>query len=80
MKKLEIPRHLLGNGLAKTTALSPHMEVFQVNAKVRRRLRNCKRRIQRRLKKKQWQEQKRRMFRDRNIHYEIADKTGSSEP
>jgi hypothetical protein len=51
------------------------MEVFQVNAKVRRRLRNCKRRIQRRLRKKQWQEQRRRMLRDRNIHYEVGDKT-----
>jgi hypothetical protein len=46
-----------------------------VKAKVRRRLRNCKRRIQRRLRKKQWAEQSRRMFRDRNIHYEIGDKT-----
>jgi hypothetical protein len=45
-----------------------------VKAKVRRRLRNCKRRIQRRLRKKQWAEQKQRMFRDRNIHYEISDK------
>jgi hypothetical protein len=51
------------------------MEVFQVKAKVRRRLRNCKRRIQRRLRKKQWAEQSRRMFRDRNLHYEIGDKT-----
>jgi Transposase DDE domain group 1 len=51
------------------------MEVFQVKAKVRRQLRNCKRRIQRRLRKKQWSEQKQRMFRDRNVHYEIADKT-----
>jgi hypothetical protein len=46
-----------------------------VNVKVRRRLRNFKRRIQRRLRKKQWQEQRRRMIRDRNIHYEIGDKT-----
>jgi hypothetical protein len=45
-----------------------------VKAKVRRRLRNCKRRIQRRLRKKQWAEQSRRMFRDRNIHYEVAAK------
>jgi hypothetical protein len=51
------------------------MEVFQVKAKVRRLLRNCKRRIQRRLRKKQWAEQRRRLFRDRNIHYEIGDKT-----
>jgi len=46
-----------------------------VNVKVRQRLRNCKRRIRRRLRKKQWQEQRRRLFRDRNIHYEIGDKT-----
>jgi hypothetical protein len=51
------------------------MEVFPVKAQVRRRLRNCKRRIQRRLRKKQWQEQRRRMFRDRNVHYEVGDKT-----
>jgi hypothetical protein len=38
-------------------------------------LRNCKRRIQRRLKKKQWDEQRRRMFKDKNIHYEIGVKT-----
>jgi hypothetical protein len=46
-----------------------------VNAKVRRRLRHCKRRIQRRLRKKQWAEQSRRMFRDHNLHYEVGDKT-----
>jgi hypothetical protein len=46
-----------------------------VKAKVRRRLRNCKRRIQRRLRKKQWADQSRRFFRDHNIHYEIGDKT-----
>ena len=45
-----------------------------MKVKVRRRLRNCKRRIQRRLRKKQWAEQSRRMFRDRNRHYEISDK------
>lgn len=45
-----------------------------MKAKVRRRLRNCKRRIQHRLRKKQWAEQSRRMFRDGNIHYEIGDK------
>jgi hypothetical protein len=51
------------------------MEVFQVKVKVRRRLRNCKRRIQRRLRKKQWTEQRQRMFRDANLHYEIGVKT-----
>jgi Transposase DDE domain group 1 len=51
------------------------MGVFQVKAKIRRRLRNCKRRIQRRLRKKQWPDQSQRLFRDHNIHYEIGDKT-----
>ena len=46
-----------------------------MKAKVRRRLRNCKRRIQHRLRKKQWAQQRRRMFHDRNIHYEVGDKT-----
>src|SRR5947209_6973564 len=75
MKKLEIPRHLRGNGRVITLALPPRMEVFQVKAKVRRQLRNCKRRIQRRLRKKQWAEQRQRLFRDRNVHYELGDKT-----
>lgn len=46
-----------------------------MNAKIRKRLRNCKRRIQRRLRKKQWENQRRRMFKDKNIHYEIGAKT-----
>jgi hypothetical protein len=75
MKKLEIPRHMRGNGLRTKAALTLHREVFQVNANVRRRLRNCKRRLQRRLRKRQWQEQRQRMFRDHHIHYEIGDKT-----
>jgi hypothetical protein len=45
-----------------------------VKAKVRRCLRNCKRRIQRRLRNKQWAEQSRRMFRDRNLRYEVGEK------
>jgi hypothetical protein len=45
-----------------------------VNVKVQRRLRNCKRRIRRRLRHKQWQEQHRRMLRDGNVHYDVADK------
>jgi hypothetical protein len=51
------------------------MEVFQVNARIKQRLRKCKRRIQHRLRKKQWAEQRRRMFKDRNIHYDLADKS-----
>src|SRR3954451_24180882 len=50
------------------------MEVFQVKAKVRRRLKNCKRRIQRRLRKKQWPEQSQRMFRDGTPPYEVGNK------
>ena len=46
-----------------------------MNLKVQRRLRNCKRRLRRRLRQKQWPEQRRRLFRDRNVHYEVADKT-----
>jgi Transposase DDE domain group 1 len=45
-----------------------------VNAKVRRRLRNCKRRIRHRLRQKQWPDQRRRLFRDPNLHYEVGDK------
>src|SRR5262249_61438779 len=33
------------------------------------------RRCRRGLRKRQWQQQRRRLFRDRNVHYEIADKT-----
>jgi hypothetical protein len=46
-----------------------------VKATIRRRLQNCKRRIRRRLKKKQWVPQRCRMFRDRNVHYDLGDKT-----
>jgi hypothetical protein len=46
-----------------------------VKARIKKRLRNCKRRIQHRLRKKQWDEQRRRMFQDQNIHYDIAAKT-----
>jgi Transposase DDE domain group 1 len=46
-----------------------------VNAKIRRRLRNCKRRIQRRLRPRNWTEQTRPMFRTPNIHAEIGAKT-----
>jgi hypothetical protein len=47
-----------------------------VNATLKKRLRNCKRRIRRRLRPHQWPEQRRRLFRDRNIHYDFGDKTG----
>ncbi len=50
-------------------------EVFQVNSTIRRRLRNCKRRIQRRLRPRQWTDQSRPMFRTPNIQAEIGAKT-----
>jgi len=37
-------------------------------------LRNAKRRIQHRLRKQQWDEQRRPLFRPQNIHYDLADK------
>jgi hypothetical protein len=49
-------------------------EGFQVHSTVKKRLRNSKRRIKSRLCKRRWQEQRRRMFPDRNIHYDVADK------
>src|SRR4051794_37424665 len=57
-----------------TLPLPPAAEVFQVNATIKKRLRNCKRRIRRRLRPRQWPEQRRRLFRDRNIHYDVGDK------
>src|SRR5262245_3439904 len=74
MKKLEIPRHFRGNGRVATLTRPHGMEVFQVNARVRQRLRKCKRRIQRRLRKRQWAEQRRRLFQDRNVHYNLAER------
>jgi hypothetical protein len=49
-------------------------EGFQVNFTVKQRLHKSKRRIERRLGKRRWQQQRRRMFPDRNIHYDVADK------
>ena len=49
-------------------------EGFQVNSTVKKRLSKCKRRIKNRLRKRAWQEQRRRMFPDRNVHYDVADK------
>src|SRR5438270_7184108 len=56
-------------------ARSPGAEVVQVQASIKKRLRNCKRRIQYRLRKKQWNEQRRPMFQAQNIHYDMAAKT-----
>lgn len=57
-----------------TRQITEVREGFQVNSTVRKRLRNSKRRIEQRLRKRKWQEQRRRMFADRNIHYDVATK------
>jgi hypothetical protein len=54
---------------------APRPEGFPVKAKVRQRLVYCKRRIQRRLRKRQWQARRRRQFRDFNIHCKIGKRT-----
>ena len=58
----------------KASQITEVREGFQVNSTVKKRLRNSKRRIKNRLRKRRWQEQRRRMFPDRNIHYDIAHK------
>ena len=45
-----------------------------MKARIKKRLRNCKRRIRYRLRKKQWDEQRRPMFQAPNIHYDIGQK------
>ncbi len=45
-----------------------------MRAKVKRRLRNCKRRIQYRLRKKKWHDQRRPMFQTPNLHYDLTAK------
>jgi hypothetical protein len=45
-----------------------------VKATIRKRLKNSQRRIKKRLRKRQWQEQRSRFFKDQNIHYDVADK------
>jgi hypothetical protein len=58
----------------KARQITEVREGFQVNSTVKRRLRNSKRRIKNRLSKRRWQEQRRRLFPDRNIHYDVAHK------
>ena len=45
-----------------------------MQAKIKRRLRNCKRRIQRRLRKRKWHDQRRPMFTTPNLHYDLTAK------
>jgi hypothetical protein len=49
-------------------------EGFQVHSTVQKRLTNSKHRIQNRLRKRRWKEQRARLFPDRNIHYDVAHK------
>jgi Transposase DDE domain group 1 len=49
-------------------------EGFQVRSTVQKRLTNSKHRIQNRLRKRRWKEQRARLFPDRNIHYDVAHK------
>jgi hypothetical protein len=49
-------------------------EEFQVKVKLRKQLKNRQRRLQHRLRRRQWEERKRRLFEDRNIHYDYTEK------
>ena len=71
--------------LSTDRLFSPLHEVFQVKAKIKQRqakskariqqrLRNSKRRIAHRLRQRRWQEQRRRLFPDHNIHYDYSSK------
>jgi hypothetical protein len=46
-----------------------------VKSRVKKQMRNRKRRLQHRLRRRQWQEHKRRLFQDHNIHYDYSEKT-----
>jgi hypothetical protein len=58
----------------KAGQITEAREGFQVNSTVKKRLRNSKHRIKNRLRKRRWRQQPRRMFSDRNIHYDVARK------
>src|SRR6266436_918666 len=51
---------------------------FRVSRSYRKILRNRKRRIERRLARRQWEDQLQPMMRGSNIHYELSDKTRAS--
>src|SRR2546422_2149857 len=51
---------------------------FRVSRSYRKILRNRKRRIERRLARRQWEDQPQPMMRGSNIHYELSDKTRAS--
>src|SRR5215217_2289649 len=51
------------------------MEIgVQVKCRVKKQLRNRQRRLQHRLRRRQWQEHRRRLFHDQNIHYDYTEK------
>ena len=45
-----------------------------MKSKVDKQMRNRKRRLERRLRKRHWREHKRRLFADQNIHYDYSEK------
>ena len=45
-----------------------------MKSKVHKQMRNRKRRLERRLRKRQWREHKQRLFADQNIHYDCSEK------
>jgi hypothetical protein len=45
-----------------------------VKCRVKKQLRNRQRRLQHRLRRRQWQEHRRRLFHDQNIHYDYTEK------
>ena len=46
-----------------------------MKSRVKKQMRNRKWRLQNRLRRRQWQEHKRRLFGDQNIHYDYSEKT-----
>jgi Transposase DDE domain group 1 len=53
-------------------------KAFRVSRSYPSILRNRKRRIERRLRPRHWEDQEKRMLRGSNIHYELSDKTRAS--
>src|SRR5437870_6918539 len=60
-------------GLSKPTFATPG-RAFQVSSAIQRREARCKRRIERRLRRRNWTAQLEPMLRGRNLHYEGSDR------
>ena len=56
------------------TIRPPVREAFQVSTSLSNALAHRKARLEQRRRKQQWQERQRRLFADRNIHYELSQK------